>query len=164
MEIDRFKQLYIPMRMHIMTLCRSYLKQTEEAEDATQEIYLKLWSMRDKLEDVLQPKAFVMRVTRNHCFDRLKSRKEELIRDEETIDYYQEQENDLMEQLTAREQIDEIRKWLHIQKEPKKSVFLKRHFQGRTIEEIATDCSLTEVNVRVMLSRMRKEVKTMFEK
>ena len=87
-----------------------------------------------------------------------------MIGDEETMDYYQEQENDLMEQLTAREQIYEIRKWLHIQKEPKKSVFLKRHFQGRTIEEIATDCSLTEVNVRVMLSRMRKEVKTMFEK
>lgn len=163
MDTDRFKQLYIPMRKHIMALCISYLKQREEAEDATQEIYLKLWNMGRKLDDITQPKAFVMRVARNHCLDRLKSYREELVGDEATMDYYQEPDGDLMERLTAKEQIDGIRKWLRKQKEPKKSVFVMRHFQGRTFEEIAADCSLSEVNVRVILSRMRTEVKTMFE-
>lgn len=162
MESDCFKQLYIPMRMHIITLCRSYLKQTEEAEDATQEIYIKLWNMRDKLDDIAQPKAFVMRVARNICLDRLKSRSVDLIGDEQIIDYHQEQESNLVEQLIAKEQIEGIRKWLLNQKEPKKSVFVMRHFQGRTFEEIAANCSLTEGNVRVLLSRMRTEVKEKF--
>ena len=46
----------------------------EEAEDATQDVLLKLWNLREKLGSYKNPEAFAMTITRNHCLDKLKSK------------------------------------------------------------------------------------------
>ena len=46
----------------------------DEAEDATQELLLKLWKNKDKLASYRNTEAYAMTMTKNYCFDRLKSK------------------------------------------------------------------------------------------
>ena len=58
------------------SLARYLLKDASEAEDATQEAFIKLWNHRDSV-DPARIKPWLMKVTRNTCLDRLRRRKPE---------------------------------------------------------------------------------------
>ena len=56
------------------SLARYLLKDASEAEDATQEAFIKLWHHRENV-DPERIKPWLMKVTRNTCLDRLRRRK-----------------------------------------------------------------------------------------
>ena len=63
------------------TVARYILKDEQEAEDATQEAFVKLWNNRDNI-DPNKVKPWLMRVTRNGCLDRLRRRRDSVEFDE----------------------------------------------------------------------------------
>ena len=56
-------------------MAKRLLVSTDEAEDATQELYLKLWRNKAKLKDYNNVEAFAMTMTKNYCLDQLKGKK-----------------------------------------------------------------------------------------
>ena len=55
-------------------ISRRLLLSTEEAEDAVQEVILKLWRNRNKFSDYKNLEAYAITITKNWCFDQLKSK------------------------------------------------------------------------------------------
>src|SRR5690606_16112494 len=55
-------------------LAKRLLVSHEEAEDATQEILLKLWNNNKSINKYKNVEAFSMTMTKNLCLDRLKSK------------------------------------------------------------------------------------------
>ena len=53
----------------VWSLARYLLKDGTEAEDASQEAFTSLWRHRESV-DPARVKAWLMKVTRNECFDR----------------------------------------------------------------------------------------------
>ena len=51
-----------------------FLSSREEAEDAAQDICIKLWNMRSRLSEYRNVEALAMTMTRNHCLDILRKR------------------------------------------------------------------------------------------
>ena len=47
----------------------------EEAEDIVQEVYMKLWGLRNELDKYNSIEALSIRITRNLCLDNLRRRK-----------------------------------------------------------------------------------------
>ena len=68
-EIEYLK-IITPFKDKIFRIARRLLVSVEEAEDATQEVLLKLWNHRQKFKDYKSPEAFAMTMTKNWCFDR----------------------------------------------------------------------------------------------
>src|SRR5947208_2915257 len=58
----------------VFTFARYFLGQKEEAEDVTQEVLIRLWRNADGL-DPGRIGAWLTRVTRNACYDRLRQRR-----------------------------------------------------------------------------------------
>ena len=58
----------------VFTFARYFLGQREEAEDVTQEVLIRLWRSADGL-DTERLGAWLLRVTRNACYDRLRQRR-----------------------------------------------------------------------------------------
>ena len=58
----------------VFRLAKRLLVSTEEAEDATQELFFKLWRNKEKLAEYKNVEAFAMTMTKNYCYDRLKSK------------------------------------------------------------------------------------------
>jgi RNA polymerase sigma factor (sigma-70 family) len=73
MDAARFNNLVLPMSKKLLHFAFQMLHDTGEAEDAVQEVILKLWKIRDSLENYNSLEAFSMKITRNWCLDRLKA-------------------------------------------------------------------------------------------
>lgn len=74
MDTQAFKNLILPSKNRLYRLALSLLKDADEANDMLQEAMLKLWTNRQKLAECQSIEAFAMRMLRNLCLDRIKSK------------------------------------------------------------------------------------------
>jgi len=75
MNQNEFMQLVTPFKDKVFRLAKRLLVSREEAEDATQEILVKLWSKNQGLEQYNSIEAVAMTMTKNYCLDQLKSKR-----------------------------------------------------------------------------------------
>ena len=75
MNQNEFVKLITPFKDKVFRLAKRLLISTEEAEDATQEVLVKLWSRNSSLDDYNNLEAFAMTITKNYCLDQLKSKR-----------------------------------------------------------------------------------------
>lgn len=136
------------------TLARYILKDASEAEDATQEAFVKLWNNRDSI-DPGSIKPWLMRVTRNHCLDRLRRRRPE----QEFVEYQGAEEHGPMRGAEQDELGSLLKRAIRGLKEPYRSLVVLRDVQQHSYEEVAgvTDLSLSQV--KVYLHRARKQLR-----
>lgn len=67
-----FEQMF---RTYYEPLCRyanTLLKDSDEAEEVTQSLFLSIWEKRSGLEITLSLKAYLYRAVHNHCLNRIK--------------------------------------------------------------------------------------------
>jgi len=69
-----FVKLIMPIKDKVFRLAKRLLVSNEEAEDATQEILMKLWNNKESIGEYRNVEAFSMTMTKNFCLDRLKSK------------------------------------------------------------------------------------------
>ena len=74
MTQSEFLNTVLPFKDKVYRLAKRLLISSEEAEDATQEVLIKLWSNKNKMEAYKNIEAFSMTMTKNLCFDKLKSK------------------------------------------------------------------------------------------
>ncbi len=140
-----FNQTYLPLRQVIFMVCVALLTDQEVANDITQDVYLRLWEQRDELDNVQSPQAYAVRIARNRCLDHLKSA-------------------DPHSTLVAKSGEERLAHWVEQLREPQKSIFSLRHYEMLSNQETAERLGLQETTVRSTLSRLRKEVRALFEK
>ena len=71
MNQQEFMKIVNPFRDKVFRLARRLLVSVEEAEDATQEVMVKLWNKSDSLQDYRSVEALAMTMTKNYCLDQL---------------------------------------------------------------------------------------------
>ena len=69
----------------MLRLARSYLKDDEEAEDAVQDVLLRLWQMLESLHLPMAPMASVL--VKNRCVDIIRRRRTTMSIPENLVDY-----------------------------------------------------------------------------
>jgi RNA polymerase sigma factor (sigma-70 family) len=74
MKQNDFIDAVLPFKDKLYRLAKRILVSSDEAEDAVQEVYLKLWKGRERIQKYKSPEAFAMTMTKNYCLDRLKSK------------------------------------------------------------------------------------------
>ena len=74
MKQKEFLATVLPVKDKLYRLAKRLLVSQEEAEDAVQEVILKLWKGKNRMKDYKNPEAFAMTMTKNYCLDRLKSK------------------------------------------------------------------------------------------
>ena len=70
-----FEELYNKYKNLVFNLSLSYLQNREDAEDATQEIFVKIHSKLSSFRKASKPKTWIYRIAINHCLDVIKARK-----------------------------------------------------------------------------------------
>ena len=137
------------------SLARYLLKDAAEAEDVCQEAFVKLWNNQDSI-DPDKVKAWLMKVTRNGCLDRLRRRKPS-----EELGEWHEDTIGRGPQQGAEHQ--ELGQWLQrsIDRlgEPYRSLVVLRDVQQNSYEEVAEALELTLSQVKVYLHRARKQLR-----
>lgn len=71
-----FDLLYRQTSRKLFGVCIRVLKNEAEAEDALQEVFIKIWNKADRFAaSDLSPISWLVAIARNHCIDRLRARK-----------------------------------------------------------------------------------------
>ncbi|GHV63772.1 DNA-directed RNA polymerase sigma-70 factor [Bacteroidia bacterium] len=159
MQLKQFKSVIIPLRETLLFHALKWLRQEEDAEDAVQETLLRLWNIREKLDDIANPAAFAMQITKNICFDRLKLHKENTDADDTHLGAHEETPHVEVERKDAVAFVKGIIEHLP---ELQKAIIRMRDIEGYELQEIA-DITGTQISaVRVNLSRARKKVRELY--
>jgi len=136
------------------TLGLYILKDPSEAEDATQEAFVKLWNHRNSIDrDRIKP--WLMRVTRNHCLDRLRRRRPE----QEFVEYQAVEEHGPARNTEQRELGLILKRAISALKEPYRSLVVLRDIEQHSYEEVAGVTELSLSQVKVYLHRARKQLR-----
>jgi len=140
------------------------LRNQEEAEDAVQEIFIKLWKMGEKLNEYNSIDALATTMTKNYCIDQL--RKQKHIH----LDEQKKQDNDYTsspsphEQMENRETNDIIHKIIDRLPDAYKIMIRLRDIEGLSYEEIAENTDQNINTLRVTLSRARRLIRDEYNK
>lgn len=72
MDKDNFIKTVIPLHGSLIKIARGYTDDEEDAQDIIQEVFAKLWMIREKLDTYENIAALSIRITRNLCFNLFK--------------------------------------------------------------------------------------------
>lgn len=136
-------------------VARYILKDDHEAEDATQDAFVKLWHHQDKI-DLNLVKPWLMKVTRNGCLDRLRRRRHNVEFDES---HMAEEASGPSHDLDSSELGGWLKRAIEGLKEPYRSLVVLRDVHQHSYEEVAGMLELSLSQVKVYLHRARKELR-----
>ena len=151
-----FIKLVMPFKDKVYRLAKRLLVSSEEAEDATQEILLKLWKNKVKISEYKNVEAFSMTMTKNFCLDRLKSKQAQNLKIVHSN--YQDNNVSLQKQVELNDSVDWVSKIMEELPEQQKIILQLRDIEEYEFEEIAKVLDMNETAIRVALSRARKTI------
>lgn len=157
MKQSEFLNVVMPFKDKLFRLAKRLLVSTEEAEDATQEILLKLWSKNDRMKQYASVEAFAMTMTKNFCLDRLKSKQANNLK--LVHSNYTDSNASLQRQVEAQDSVNWVEKIMESLPEQQKMALQLRDVEQYSFEEIGKMLEMTPAAVRVALSRARKTVR-----
>ena len=160
-QID-FIRIINPFKDKLFRLAKRLLISTEEAEDATQEIFFKLWNNNKNLEKYNNIEAFAVTMTKNYCLDQLKSKRANNL---QIVDYnLDNNQTNLQTHLEAKDSLEWVNKIMNNLPEQQKLVLQLRDIEQYDYDEIAKIMDMNPTAVRVALSRGRKTVRDFLTK
>ena len=156
MKTKEFKERVISMSERLYPMVSRMLGNTANAEDAIQEIMIKLWERRRQIKNHPNLPAFIFLTARNYCLDLIKKKKPpEDQYDAKTQLLASEPEHDTYEWQELKRNIEEVLEGLP---EQQKEVMIMRDLDGMEFIEIAELTKLRVDHIRVLLSRARQQV------
>lgn len=155
--MTEIKEIWLPLSARFYRVAYHILESQEDAEDAVQELYLKLIKSPAKFSEIQDPAAFGITILRNICIDIIRRREK---RKSEELHEYMIADESSPDKAAAEK--DKLRVLIQeIGRLPQKqSMVLKmRTIDGLEYEEIAQRTGLSQVNIRVLISIARKTLK-----
>jgi len=156
MDKTEFIALVIPLKDKLYRLAKRILVSKDEAEDAVQEVFLKLWNGKENIENYKNPEAFAITMTKNYCLDRLKSKQASNLKIVHSN--YQTSEN-IEKKIEANDGVEMVFRIMETLPEQQKIVLQLRDVEQFEFSEIAKMLDSNETAIRVALSRARKTVR-----
>lgn len=157
MNQSEFLHQVMPFKDKVFRLAKRLLVSTEEAEDATQELFFKLWKNKGNLTKYKSVEAFAMTMTKNYCFDRLKSKQASNL----TLIHsnYKENGTSLQKIIELKDSVSLVHLLINDLPEQQKMIIQLRDVEQYEFDEIGKMLDMKPTAVRVSLSRARKTIK-----
>ena len=162
MNESDFLKVVLPFKDKVFRLAKRLLVSIDEAEDATQELLLKLWKNKDKLATYRNTEAYAMTMTKNYCFDRLKSKHANnlnLIHNN-----YKENETSLEKKIEYVDSVHKVHQLIKNLPDKQRLIIQLRDVEEYDFEEICNIAQMNPTAVRVSLSRARKTIREQLKK
>ena len=140
------------------------LRSQEEAEDAVQEVFIKLWKQGSKIDEYNNINAVAVTMLKNFCIDQIRKKKH-FIREDPENQYILNIDNSSPYDLMEKRETENILYHI-IDQLPDlyKDAIRLREIDGLSYEEIAEKTKQNINTLRVTISRARKLIRDEFNK
>lgn len=162
MNQNEFVQVIAPFKDKVYRLAKRLLISSEEAQDATQEILVKLWSRKENLSDYNNIEAFAMTMTKNYCLDQLKSKRASNL--QIVHNNFTDREPSLDKKVEDIDSFNWVERIINQLPEQQRLIIQMRDIEQYEFIEIAKIMNINEATIRVALSRGRKTIREFMTK
>lgn len=157
MTQTEFLEIVMPFKDKVFRLAKRLLVSTEEAEDATQEVIIKLWNNKSKISEYNNVEAFSMTMTKNYCYDKLKSKQAQNLKIVHSN--YEDKQTALQKQVELNDSVNWVERIIQELPEQQRVIIQLRDIEEYDYDEIAKMLDMNNTAVRVNLSRARKTIR-----
>ena len=157
MQQKEFLHIVLPFKDKVYRLAKRLLVSADEAEDATQELYFKLWKNKTKLKKYNNVEAFAMTMTKNYCLDQLKAKRSNNLK--LVHSNYKDNTISLQRDIELKDSVRKVHELIEELPEKQKLIIQLRDIENYEFDEIGKILGLQPTAVRVALSRARKTIR-----
>lgn len=159
MDLHAFKQRILPVQNRLFRLATLFLRNREDAEDALQDVLLRLWSNRQQLDTYQSVEAVAVQMTKNLCLDRLKAHTRLKAVDHADLGSVAAEQPSPYRQTELTDSASQLRRLMDDLPEAQKLVLHLRDVEEYSFEEIEQVTGLSINTIRVTLSRARQRLR-----
>jgi len=159
-DVQSFKKIVISYNMMVYTLAYRVLKNREEAEEVTQDVFLKVYQSLHSFNMKSKLSTWIYRITYNSSINKVKSQKRqfettEINRDNEYSAYISDDTQNTISDEETRKTINGA-----ILKLPEvdRIIITLYYYEELSVKEIADITSISVQNVKIKLYRSRKKL------
>ena len=152
--MKNFEELVASFTPFVMSVCLSHMKNREDAEDACQEVFLKIWKTKAVFEDKSKYTTWLYSIARNTCLDILKKNTRHI--HDEIPDTLPDSGNSPERAVIEKEFEYTVYSALNSLDTDMKTVLLLREKAGMSYSGIAELLGVPEGTVKSRISRARE--------
>ncbi|KAA6348703.1 ECF RNA polymerase sigma factor SigH [termite gut metagenome] len=161
MELKQFKTDILPLRDKLICYARKWTDNSADAEDVVQEVMLKLWDIRMKLDEYRSVEALAVTITHNLCMNIGRRKRFELL----PIDYVQietVQTANLEYLIEIKDEYRLIQNIIATLPPLQQAIIHMKDIEEYETDEIAEITGCNHESIRSNLSRARKRVRDIY--
>lgn len=148
-----FQLIYDHYRNQIYQLAISYLKSPVLAQEAVQDVFLKLWFSRKKMNKNLSLEPWLLIVARNHLINQLKSIAHHWLHLPEEGLLSSWEDNKIFDNIQYKEYKQQLSTAIDLLSDNQKKVFLLAREEGMTHAQIAEALRMSPLTVKTHMAR-----------
>lgn len=150
MTYEEFCNEWIPLGDQLLATATGILGSRQDAEDALQDLYIKLWNQREMLDRIYNPAGYATRVLKNLCIDRLRATRPMAELPEDLLGF-----ESADAPIENAERIKATAAVISSLPAAQRSVLEMKVLQDLSYEEISKKTGMSNLTLRVLLSRAR---------
>lgn len=159
MNLEAFQKRVIPAKNKLFRFALRILGNEEEAKDVVQEVFIRVWNGREKMNEVQNWEAWCMRITKNLSLDRVRtSSKRNTHPIADGFDIRQEGPTP-HEKTEVHESMETVSQLIASLPEKQRQIIHLRDVEGYSYNEICEILELDMNQVKVNLFRARNAVR-----
>lgn len=156
--VDNYKNL-------VFTLTLRMLKNREEAEEAAQDTFIKIYKSLNNFKGEAKFSTYVYKVAYNTCLDSIKKNKKYLndVAIDELTEHHVKTIDNALNDLTEAEYQQSIKDCIDLLPEMDGFLLTLFYFEELSLDEIAAVVNLESNNIKVKLFRSRRKLMTILK-
>jgi len=159
MELKEFKIAVLPLRNRLVGYAARLTEDGNDAEDVVQEVMLKLWNIRNKLDEYQSIEALAMKMTYNLCIDLWRKKRTSSVPVDQISEFQTETPERIME---SRSEIELMKRIIESLPALQQTIIRMKDVEEFETEEIAQITGCNPAAIRSNLSRARKKVRDIY--
>jgi len=149
---DAFRLIYDRYGIKIYRFALSYLKSEHDAEELVQEVFLKLWDKREKLNSLLNIQAFIYKIAVNSIYDFIRRKNVE----QAFLSFAEgktELTDETWQEIIFNDMLAQINSLMEKMPEQRRKIFKMSKENGLSNDEIAVTLGLSKRTVENQIYR-----------
>lgn len=155
MLIDRYSKT-------VYNLAFNFCGSSDDANDLTQDIFIKIYKNIDKFDENLNISSWIMRISKNHCIDYWRKNKKNNFRID-LEDNLVKDEHSPEENLIKSGDLNKLREKMLQLKPDARSLLILRDIQDHSYREIADSLEIPLGTVKSKINRARIQLARLYE-
>ena len=160
---EAFRHIVERYQGAVYNLAYRMLGDPEEAEDAAQEIFVRLYRQLARYDPERKFSTWTLAIATNYCIDQLRRRRMQLVPLENIIPWARARDAGPEGEALSRESRDEVQRLLKQLPEKYRAPLVLRYWEDLSCAEIAEILGVPEGTIKTQIHRARKQLGKMLE-